>query len=113
LFKSTKAILFLGTPHRGSEFAQWGDIFRGIVHAIGFDAAHQNLRDLRPDSAILDVIRGDFQKLHSKAQQENGAGGDGGLKVYTFKEAKGITGIGFVNLNNKVSNISRCQLPSP
>jgi hypothetical protein len=82
------------------------------VHAIGFDSAHQNLRDLRPDSALLDAIRKDFQNLHSKAQQENNTNGDGGMKVYTFKEAKGITGIGFANLNNKASSLSQCQFPS-
>jgi hypothetical protein len=42
-------------------------MFRRIVHAIEFDAAHQNLRDLRLDSEILDSIRKNFQKLHSKA----------------------------------------------
>lgn len=83
------------------------------MQAIGFDAAHQNLRNLRPDNALLDSIRKDFQKLHSKAQKENAANEDGGLKVYTFKEAKGITGIGFANLSNKASNISQCQSPPP
>jgi hypothetical protein len=88
-------------------------MFRRIVQAIGFDAAHQNLRELRPDSAILDSIRKDFQKLHSKSQKENAANEDGGLKVYTFKEAKGITGIGFANLSNKASNMSQSHLPPP
>ena len=92
LFESTKAVLFFGTPHAGSPFAKMGDTLRVIVKAVGFGAAKQNLRDLKPDSAILEDCRRNFETLHSRRKFE----------VYTFQEDRGMTGIGFAKADNKV-----------
>jgi len=92
IFKSTKAVFFLGTPHVGSRFAELGDFFRAIVEATGFDTANQNLNALKPDNALLYQCRRDFFTLF------NG----GSFKVYTFQEARGLKGIGFARLNDKV-----------
>jgi hypothetical protein len=105
IFDSTEAILFLGTPHGGSPVASQAEIFRKIVSVIGFDAAHQNIRDLKPDSSILDAIRRDFQKLHQRARKESSINEAGRLRVYTFKESIGMTGIGFANLSDMASSI--------
>jgi hypothetical protein len=91
LFESTKAVLFLGTPHAGSPFAGMGDTLRGIVKAVGFSTANQNLRDLNPDSAMLEQCRVNFQTLHRR----------GGFEVYTFQEELGMTGIGIAKADNK------------
>jgi hypothetical protein len=92
LLKSTKAILFLGTPHAGSPFADMGDTLRAIVKAVGFSTAYQNLRDLKTESSILDQCRLNFQTLHGRE----------GFKVYTFQEELGMTGIGIAKADNKV-----------
>src|SRR4051812_21605343 len=92
LFESTMGVLFLGTPHSGSSFAEKGDRLRGIMEAAGFDTAKQNLRDLAPDSTMLEQCRLNFQTLH---RREN-------FKVYIFQEALGMTGIRIAKANDKV-----------
>jgi hypothetical protein len=92
LFESTKAVLFFGTPHAGSPFAKMGDTLRVIVKAVGFGAAKQNLRDLKPDNPILEDCRQNFEALHSRRKFE----------VHTFQEDRGMTGIGFAKADNKV-----------
>jgi protein SERAC1 len=92
LFTYTNAILFLGTPHAGSQFADVGDTLRRIVTAVGFDTASQNLSTLKPDSALLDQCREDFHMLYKR----------GRFEVYTFQEAYGMKGVGFAGLNDKV-----------
>jgi hypothetical protein len=92
LLESTKAVLFLGTPHAGSAFAEMGDTLRAIVKAVGISAANQNLRDLKTDSTMLDQCRSNFQTLHRRV----------GFEVYTFQEELGMTGIGIAKADNKV-----------
>lgn len=43
---STRAVLFLGTPHRGSELAPLGNTIRRIVGALGFDTNDRNISAL-------------------------------------------------------------------
>jgi hypothetical protein len=96
VLQSTKAVLFLGTPHAGSQFADMGDTLRRIVSAVGFGTANQNLRDLKPDSAMLEQCRKHFQSLHESRDFE----------IYTFQEELGMTGIGIAAAGDKV-----CRLP--
>ena len=92
IFTSTSAILFLGTPHAGSPHAELGEILRNITRAIGFDSAGQNLVALRPDSSLLEQCREDFYLLYKT----------GAFEVYTFQEAKGLTGTSFGPFRDKV-----------
>jgi hypothetical protein len=92
LVAATKAVLFFGTPHGGSSFAELGDMLRGIAKAAGFDTAHQNLRDLKSDSAMLEQCRRNFITLH----------GRGGFKVYSFQEELGMSGVGIAKFSEKV-----------
>ena len=89
---STKAILFLGTPHRGGNFADWGETARRIVSAIGFDTNHQNIRDLAIDSPMLEDCRERFFKLYNCRNFE----------ICTFQEGCGVKGTSLRNLNQKV-----------
>jgi hypothetical protein len=92
IFKSTSAVFFLGTPHTGSPHAELGETLRKIIRVMGFDSAGQNLLTLRPDSILLDQCREEFHLLYKR----------GSFEVYTFQEARGMTGIGFAMFNDKV-----------
>jgi hypothetical protein len=97
VFRAAKAVLFLGTPHSGSQFAQMGETLTAIARAAGFDTANQNLMALKPDSALLEGCREDFHALYS----------EGSFEMITFQEAKGMKGIGLAKLNDKVLKNSK------
>lgn len=79
----TKLIVFLGTPHRGSDAAEWGKIVANLAQ-VGFqDSNKQILRSLEVNSEILDRIHGDFVKIvHEKK-----------IKIHSFQESRPLTGI--------------------
>ena len=83
VYTSTKAIIFMGTPHRGSDYAPWGIIARNVAVAAGFDANDRLLEDLRADSTMLDLLRDEFGKMLKEEQ----------FRVYTFMEGKGLKGV--------------------
>lgn len=95
IYSSTEAIFFLGTPHRGSNQADTAEIIRRIVSASGFDASDQNIRALQVNSAELERIHVYFMKLYEQQDQYP-------LKVVTFQEGKGFTGINYLGLNKRV-----------
>jgi hypothetical protein len=76
LYKSTVALLFLGTPHRGSQYSDMGETMRRLVSAIGFDATNQNLRTLEIDGPLLEDCDERFQKIRRRC----------GFKIHTFHE---------------------------
>lgn len=89
---STEAILFLGTPHRGSDYADMGETVRRIVSISGFDTANQNIQALQVDGGLLEHCDERFQKLRKHCE----------FKIHTFQEAHGIRGTSFFGLNEKV-----------
>ena len=83
VYKSSSAIVFLGTPHRGSDHASLGDTIRRIVSAVGFDTQGQVLQALQPGSEILELAREEFCELWRLK----------GFAVRTFQESQGIAGV--------------------
>jgi len=95
LLESTKAIMFFGTPHRGSDFSDLGETLRRVASAVGFDTAKQNVRTLEVDSGVLEECHRRFQQLQSR---EN-------LGIFTFQETRGVTGIAYLGFNRKVNSL--------
>lgn len=93
VYDSMAAIIFMGTPHRGSQYADWGVILRNVAVASGFDASDRNLRDLKIDSPLLEILREDFSKMMKEET----------FDVYTLIEGKGFKGV--QGLTGKVSSI--------
>jgi hypothetical protein len=82
IYQSTYAIIFFGTPHRGSSYAQMGVLARDIAVAAGFDARDTLLRSLKPDAEMLSLLREEFARmLYDRA-----------FKIYSFQEGQGFKG---------------------
>ncbi|MCJ1359347.1 MAG: hypothetical protein MMC33_009349 [Icmadophila ericetorum] len=94
IYASTKAVIFLGTPHRGSAAAGIGEILRRIASAATFDTNDKNIRALKFDSPELESIHERFM-----SQRRNGRWH---FEVRTFQEAKGLSRFAYFNLGEKV-----------
>jgi predicted Ser/Thr protein kinase len=95
IYQSTYAIVFFGTPHRGSSYANLGVLARDIAVAAGFDARDVLVRSLKPDAEMLTVLRKEFARmLYDKA-----------FNIHSFQEGKGFTG--FSAASRKVHRLIR------
>ncbi len=99
IFTSTEAILFLGTPHRGSNKAGIAEVVRKIVSVSGFDTTDRNIRALQVNSSELEIIHELFMKLYDLKDRH--------FKVLTFQEAKGVAGISYLKLNERVCDADK------
>ena len=79
----TKLIVFLGTPHRGSTYAGWGQIASNLARLALQDTNKKILKTLEVNNEVLDNIHEDFITIVFK----------GGIKIHSFQEARGISGI--------------------
>ncbi|KAK3990682.1 hypothetical protein QBC44DRAFT_324600 [Cladorrhinum sp. PSN332] len=79
----TIAIIFLGTPHRGSEFSGWGTVAANLAKLALQDSNDMILRDLDISGEILDRIDEEFKNLVQKNE----------IRIHSFQEGRGISGI--------------------
>lgn len=99
IYLSTIAIFFLGTPHRGSQMGELGEVVRRIVSAVGFSTNDQSIRNLQINSSDLEIIHEGFISLYERPDRH--------FEVCTFQEAQGMTGVSYGKLDHKVvENIS-------
>ncbi|PMD21888.1 hypothetical protein NA56DRAFT_645131 [Hyaloscypha hepaticicola] len=96
VFTSTRAILFLGTPHRGSSMAETGEMVRRLAGVSGFSTSDGNIRALHINSSELEVIHEGFMKLYQRNPRP--------FEVSTFKEAQGLSRVSYLGLGEKVVN---------
>ncbi|KAK5655609.1 hypothetical protein OQA88_5540 [Cercophora sp. LCS_1] len=93
IVESTAAVIFLGTPHRGSpDFAAAGDFFRSILGSVGFETSPAILHALGLRTTDLERAQEAFSALWRKYD----------FRVKTFQEGLGLTGINLGVLGNKV-----------
>ena len=80
IFVSTFGILFLGTPHRGSDLAKWGSLLESICHGVmpsGVIDSNPNLVNaLKRENETLQVIDREFYQILNR------------FRVYFFHEGK-------------------------
>lgn len=79
----TKLIIFLGTPHRGSQATGWGEIAANLARLTLLDANKKILQSLEVNGEVLDNIHEEFKNVVH----------EGGITIYSFQEARGITGV--------------------
>ena len=89
IYDSTHAIIFFGTPHRGSDLASWGLMLSTIAEAVQLDTNNAVLRDLDPTSGSskLEEMRLDFDDILRDGHRSKE------LRVYSFQEEEGMTSI--------------------
>jgi hypothetical protein len=94
IYKSTTAVLFLGTPHRGSNYAHRAMILSRIAYAVGFDTNERNIASLSVNSNDLIRCQENFMLLYEDKNRQ--------FSVRTFQEAVGWTGINILGMSEKV-----------
>jgi hypothetical protein len=86
----TEAIIFLGTPHRGSAYAQWGAIASNLAQLALQDSNKKTIKTLEVNSEVLDNIHEEFKTIVHRS----------GIRIHSFQEGRGISGV--KGLHNKV-----------
>lgn len=69
IYVSTFAIVFLGTPHEGSDLAKWGEFFRGVLGMAPrkmFELDSPLIKTLCKDSETLDNINASFIEIQQR-----------------------------------------------
>ncbi|KFY18040.1 hypothetical protein V492_00187 [Pseudogymnoascus sp. VKM F-4246] len=87
VFRSTRGIIFMGTPHAGSDLANWGYTlakFLGKVRNTNSDI----LEPLRQKSQALTAVQQQFQQLLLKPEVN--------IEIYCFFEEKIVNGVGLI-----------------
>ena len=79
----TKLVIFLGTPHRGSAYAGWGQIASNLARVALQDSNKRLLETLEVNNEVLDNIHEEFKTIAYKRT----------LKIHTFQESRGISSI--------------------
>lgn len=87
IYNSTKALLFLGTPHRGSDYAAWGKIAERIASVALFDTNARNLEHLSVNGEHLAQLAQNFEGLLYHRT----------FSIYSYQEAKGYKGVKLLN----------------
>ena len=79
----TRLIVFLGTPHRGSAYAGWGEIASNLAR-LGLQDSHKKIIEtLEVNSEVLDNIHEEFKSIVY----------DHSTRIHSFQEARGISGM--------------------
>jgi hypothetical protein len=92
--QSTAAIVFLGTPHRGSGAAALGDVARRVASILLVSTNAALLDSLGLKNSDLERCQHYFSTLWDTHRFE----------VKTFQESKPWTGYNVAGLNEKASN---------
>ncbi|KAI8651259.1 NB-ARC domain-containing protein [Fusarium keratoplasticum] len=79
----TKFIIFLGTPHRGSQYAGWSVIASNLASCALQNTNKKIVQTLEVNSEVLDNIHEEFVKIVLET----------GLKIHSFQEGRGLSGV--------------------
>jgi hypothetical protein len=66
IFSTSRGIIFLGTPHRGSDLASLSRVVASVTQVALPDANVDLIRSLERDSQTLDRIRDSFSRILDK-----------------------------------------------
>jgi hypothetical protein len=90
-------IIFLGTPHAGSDLAKWGSLMTGMSKY--FRRTNSDImRVFKPNSEMLANLQQEFYNMVDCRRKA----GKADLRVFCFYEELGITGLGEVCLNPEI-----------
>jgi hypothetical protein len=86
IFSASRGIIFLGTPHRGSDSASLSKVVASVAQLALPNSNVDLIRSLEKDSQILDRIRDGFSRILDKRS----------LTIWSFIEELPIRGVGKV-----------------
>ncbi|KAL4951564.1 hypothetical protein BDW69DRAFT_169782 [Aspergillus filifer] len=85
--RECRMVMFFGTPHRGSDFAQWGSALANIASVLGFSVNTRIVQNLARESEILQRLERDFEGIIAQRDTSGRK-----FVIYTFQEAKAVGG---------------------
>ena len=88
IFLSTYGVVFLGTPHRGSNQAGLGILAANVCRATLQDTNTGILRSLEQESEVWERIRDSFEKMMTREK----------VKAYSFAEEIPTAGVRLVRV---------------
>lgn len=83
LYKDTFAVVFIGTPHRGSPWAPWAKVASNLAKLALRSSSSALVDGLQVDSAVLQMIAEEFSKMIRSDK----------IKVHSFREERGMSGL--------------------
>ena len=86
VYRCTRGLFFLGTPHRGSDWTGWGEIVRGLANVV-FDTNKSLIKNLKVNGEPLVQLEKNFGHLVYLRT----------FSIYTFTESKGFKPLPFLN----------------
>ena len=96
LLHRVNAIVFCGTPHRGSGMTYWGQLAGKLVKVAAAESNQRIISDLEVDSQTLGLIQDDFLKtLHRMTQVAP-------VTIHSMLEGRAMSGVR--GLQTKVSH---------
>ena len=84
IYESTAAIIFLGTPHRGSGYAGIGETVTKAAKLILRESNSNLVRSIDYNSEILSNIHEEFRKMITAKD----------IHLHSFHESRGLPGLG-------------------
>jgi hypothetical protein len=90
----TIGIMFIGTPHRGSEKVKWPTTAERLALLMGGATYDRNVSSLQEGSDILELLHSSFLSYHEKIPV-----------IVTALETQGVPGIGKVAVSRNVQHI--------
>ncbi|OBT58021.1 hypothetical protein VE04_02531 [Pseudogymnoascus sp. 24MN13] len=87
VFRSTRGIIFMGTPHAGSDLANWGYVLAALLSTVR-NTNSAILDPLRQKSDVLTAIQQQFQQCLRKPGVN--------IEIYCFFEEKAVVGVGVI-----------------
>jgi len=92
-------IMFLGTPHRTSRYAEWGQIASNIARLVLRGSDEEIIKELKVNSEVLESTNKIFETIMNRSQ----------IRIHSFQEAQGMGVKGF---HNKVCCSRALKVPS-
>lgn len=83
IYTATYGVIFLGTPHRGSPWAPWAKLATNLAKLALGSSTTALIDALRVDSPVLQIIADEFSKMLRSDE----------IKVYSFREERGMSGL--------------------
>ena len=86
IYKHTRGVIFLGTPHRGSDKTGYADVITNIASAALHKPNKKLVQVLRQDSEILEAQRASFSAISKD------------IPLACIYETRPVAGIGIVSV---------------